>query len=159
MKLTALFTAALLSISVLQNNASPLSDLMEQHEVSWMIGSWSAGDGRVKVSYEWRVDKNAIAVKFEAGDRSAEGMIALKPGTEQAHYMAVDNKGGISKGEWVESNGNPALKVTRSGADGEAKTIAEHIKVDDKTMKVRVHKQDDSGNPGELMMELEFKKQ
>ena len=159
MKLTALLAAALLGLSSFQAPASPLSDLAEQEGVAWMIGSWSAAEGKVKVSYDWRVDKNAIGVKFEAGDRKAEGMMALKPGTQQVHYMAVDSSGAVSRGEWVESNGHPALKTTKISAEGETKTIAEHIKVDDTTMKVKVYTQDDSGNAGELLMEADFKKQ
>lgn len=158
MKLTALLAAAVLSFSAMQATASPLSDLADQEGLGWMMGAWSGAEGRVKVSYEWRVDKNGIAVKFEAGERTAEGLMALKPGTQEVHYMAVDNKGAISKGQWVESNGSPALKATRISEEGEVKTIAEHIKVDDNTMKVKVFKQDDSGNAGELLMELELKK-
>lgn len=124
-----------------------------------MVGTWTGAEGKVKVTYEWRVEKNAIGVKFEAGERTAEGMMALKPGTQEVHYMAVDSKGAVSKGQWVESNGSPALKTTRISEEGEVKTIAEHIKVDDNTMKVKIFKQDDSGNAGELMMEVEFKKQ
>lgn len=158
MKLTALIAAAVLAFSAMQAPASPLSDLAEQEGLTWMVGTWSGAEGKVKVTYEWRVDKNAIGVKFEAGPRTAEGLMALKPGTQEVHYMTVDSEGAISKGQWVESNGSPALKVTRISADAEAKTIAEHVKVDDSTMKVKVFKQDDSGNAGELLMELELKK-
>jgi hypothetical protein len=159
MKYTAIATAALLALTSLHAAASPMSDLTEQHGVSWMIGTWTGGEGKVKVSYEWRVGKHAIAVKFEAGDRTAEGMMALKPGTQEVIYMAVDDTGGVSRGTWVESNGHPALKVTREQDSGETKTIAEHIKVDDSTMKVKVFKQDASGAAGDLMMEFEMKKQ
>ncbi len=159
MKFKTLLTAVLLSLSPLSAPASPLSDLAEQHGVAWMMGSWTGAEGKIKLTYEWRVDKNAIAVKFEAGERTAEGIMALKPGTEEVHYMAVDSKGSVTRGEWIEHNGNPAIKSTRISSEGETKTILEHIKVDASTLKVKIYKQDDSGKAGDLAMEVEFKKQ
>jgi hypothetical protein len=138
--------------------ASPLSDLVEQQQVEWLLGSWTSTDGNVKLSYEYRVEKNIIGVKFKGGDREAEGMIALKPGTNESVYVAVDNRGAISKGTWSEHDGNPLLKTTVTGEQGEMKLASEHIKVDADTMRVKVYKQDEAGEPGELLIELEMKR-
>lgn len=156
----ATFAAALAIGSLCQPlAASPLSDLVKQQEVNWMMGSWATADGKVKFSYRWRLDKNAIGIKFEAGERAAEGMMALKPGSQEVHQVTVDNAGGVTTGQWIDLNGNPALKSTHLGERGEIKTVTEHIKVDNDTMKVRIYKQDDAGNAGDLAMEIEFKRQ
>ncbi len=136
--------------------ASPLSDSLEESGVTWMIGSWATADGAVKVTYEWRLDRHAIGVKFSGGGRDAEGMIVLKPGSKQAMYVAADSNGGVSKGAWSEYQGHPLLKTTYSTADKELKTATEHIKVSADTMAVKLYKQNDSGEPGEVMLELEF---
>ena len=157
MKALIFASALLFACPVLQPVfASPLSDVAGEAGVEWMIGSWATADGNVKVAYDWRLDKNAIGVKFAPGDREAEGMIALKPGTTTAAYMAVDNQGGISKGEWSEYQGNPLLKTTHVSSEGEKKTAVEHIKVDAGTMKIKVYKLNDSGDPGDLLVELEM---
>lgn len=145
--------AALLSSAF----ASPLSDLMEKHGLTWMVGKWQTSGSNVSLSYDWRVDKNVLAVAFSAGERESEGMIALKPGSTEAKYMAVDSKGSVSHGGWSEHNGNPLLKTTTMTAEGETRTMAvEHIKVDADTMKVVVYKTDSSGTIGDQLMEAEF---
>lgn len=159
MKLITLLAAALISFVSLKASASPFADLANEKDAEWIIGTWTAAEGKFKVTYEWRLEKHAIAVKFEGGGRSSEGMMALKPGTKEVHYMGVDSLGAISLGQWVESNGHPALKTTRVDSNGETKVIAEHIKVDEKTFKTRLLKQNDAGEAGELIGELEFKKQ
>ena len=148
--------AALLSSAF----ASPLSDLMEKHGLTWMVGKWQTSGGNVSLSYDWRVDKNALAVAFSAGERESEGLIALKPGSTEAKYMAVDSQGGVIHGAWSEHNGNPLLKTTTMTTDGETRTMAiEHIKVDADTMKVVVYKTDSSGTIGDQLMEAEFIRQ
>ena len=140
--------------------ASPLSDLTSQHGLDWMLGKWVSADGNVKVAYEWKLDKAAIGLTFSMGDRKAEGFMVLRPGTETVEYGAVDSTGAVTRGQWVESpGGNPALKATRTATEGEMKTYAEHVKVDDDTMKVKVFRQNDSGGAGELLVEVEFKKE
>lgn len=140
--------------------ASPLSDLTTRHGLDWMLGKWVSADGNVKVAYEWKLDKAAIGLNFAMGDRKAEGFMVLRPGTETVEYGAVDSTGAVTRGQWVESpGGNPALKATRTAVEGEMKTYAEHVKVDDDTMTVKVFRQDDSGGAGELMVEVEFKRQ
>lgn len=142
----------------LPTQASPLSDLVDQHQVGWLLGKWTSTDGSVKLTYEYRLDKNLIGVKFKIGDREAEGMIALKPGTRESVYVAVDSQGRVSKGTWGGHEGNPLLKTSVSGQEGEMKIASEHIHVDADTMRVKVYKQDESGAPGEVMAELEMKR-
>ncbi len=160
MKSSILASILLLACSALTlpSQASPLSDFVDQQDVGWILGAWASTDGNVKLAYEYKLDKHAIGVKFTAGDREAEGMIVLKPGTDESIYMAIDNKGGISKGSWSEYQGNPLLKTTIQTEDKEIKMATEHIKVDADTIKIIVHKQTDSGEPGEVMVELEMKR-
>ena len=155
-----ILAALTLSASAALVCASPLSDLLEQHELGWIIGKWSADSGGATLSYQWKVDKNAIGVSLTMGEREAEGMIALKPGTTEAKYMAVDSKGAVSMGQWAEHNGHPTLKVKTATTEGETRSMAaEHIKVDEDTMKVIVHRMDESGEVGEQVMEVEFRRQ
>jgi hypothetical protein len=112
----------------------------------------------VKLVYEYRLEKNIIGVNFKAGDRESEGMIALKPGTQESLYMSVDSQGSVSKGAWKEHEGNPLLKTTINGQEGEIKIASEHINVDANTMRVKVYKQNDSGDLGEVMVEVELKR-
>ena len=152
---SALFLTSFVTLPL---QASPLSDLVETHNLGWLLGSWATGDGNVKLVYEYRLDKNIIGVKFQMDGREAEGMIALKPGTQESLYVAVDNEGGVSRGTWKEHEGNPLLKVTISGREGEMKIASEHINVDANTMRVRVYKQNESTDPGEIIVEVELKR-
>lgn len=158
MKLPAFLAAVTLATATLLA-ASPLSDLVDQAGATWMLGQWASADGQVKVTYEWHLDQHAIAVKFTAAERSAEGMMALKPGSGEVHYVAVDNSGAVTTGRWIESNGNPTLQATRHADSGESKILVEHRKADDQTMKVTIHRQNDDGTPGEFLMEAELKRQ
>jgi hypothetical protein len=158
MKLPAFLAAFTLAAATLLP-ASPLSELVDQAGASWMLGPWASADGQVKLTYEWRLDQQAIAVKFTAGERCAEGMMALKPGTGEVHYVAVDNSGAVTTGRWIESNGNPTLQATKHADSGDLTILAEHRKVDEQTMKVTVYRQNDDGNPGEFLMEAELKRQ
>jgi hypothetical protein len=129
--------------------ADSLGALVEQHGLSWIIGKWEAktenGDA-LKVEYEWCLDKHAIRVKFSMPDRETEGLIGLKPGTSEAMYVGLDSKGGGTMGKWVEFNDHPTLKVKHKSADDQENSMAsEHVKVDDDTMKVILHKVDDAG--------------
>ncbi len=146
------------ALLTLPAQASPLSDLVDQQQAGWLLGSWTSSDGNVKITYEYRLEKNIIGVKFKAGDRKAEGMIALNPGTQESLYVAVDNQGAVSKGAWTKHEGNPLLKTTVLGEQGEMKTASEHIKVDADTMRIKVYQQDESGEPGEFLIELELKR-
>jgi hypothetical protein len=157
MKSSILASLAALATLLSSALASPLSDLVEKHGLSWMVGKWETAGGEASLAYEWRVEKNVLAVAFSAGERESEGMIALKPGSTEAKYMAVDSKGSVSHGGWSEHNGNPLLKTTTMTAEGESRTMAvEHIKVDADTMKVVVYKTDSSGTIGDQLMEAEF---
>ena len=153
-------SAVLLATSslILPTQASPLSDLIESHSLNWLLGSWASGDGNVKLTYEYRLDKAIIGVKFAMGDSTAEGMIALKPGTQESIYVSVDSKGNVSKGTWAEHEGHPLLKTTITGEEGEMKMASEHINVDTETMKVKVYRQNDAGDPGEVLAEVELKR-
>lgn len=139
------FTPAALTL-----RAESLGEMAASAGVEWVIGNWESEDGNISVSYKWKLDKNAIAVVFKAPDREAEGMIARKPGTDDVIYAAVDNKGGMSTGKWIEYNGNPTLVTTHKDADGgEKKMAAQHIKTDDDTFTVKLSAVGDDGQPDE----------
>ncbi|MBP7948514.1 MAG: hypothetical protein KA004_02580 [Verrucomicrobiales bacterium] len=159
MKLLSLLSAALLA-SPFATTASPLSDLAAQFGVEWMLGTWTDASGEaIVLTYEWRLEKNAIALKLKAPDNEAEGMTVLQPGTDQIHYVSVDSKGGIAKGNWFEHAGNPALRVTYVNPEGESKTmVVEHVKVDADTMKVKLYNGEDPDTAEAHEIELKRKK-
>ena len=60
------------------------------------------------------------------------------------------------KGVGVRISGHPPLKNDQGLQGGGKKTAVEHIKVDAGTMKIKVYKLNDSGDPGDLLVELEI---
>jgi hypothetical protein len=128
--------------------AETLAEAAAAAGTDWMIGSWATEDGNASVSYTWKLDNYAIGVLLKVGDRQAEGMIARKPGTDEILYVAADNKGGLSKGKWIEFNDNPTLVSSHTDAEGkERKMAAEHVKTDADTMTVKLYAVGDDGKP------------
>ena len=160
---TTLLLIGLLTLSPLTAalRADSLGEKAAKAGTDWMIGKWATEDGKVTISYTWKLDKNAVAVAFKLGDRETEGMIQLKPGTEKAVYNAADNKGGMTTGEWIAYNDHPTLVSTHTDTEGkEMKMAAEHIKTDDTTMTVKLYRVDGAGKPeGDPVREVVFKKQ
>ena len=149
MKTAALIFALLtLTPATLTVRAETLGEMAASAGVEWIIGKWASEDGNVSISYTWKLDKNAIGVVFKSPEKEAEGLIAHKPGTKDVIYAAVDNKGGLTAGKWIEHDGNPTLIVTHTEADGtEKKMAAQHIKTDDATMTVKLSAVGDDGKP------------
>jgi hypothetical protein len=159
---TAAFVLSLFSLmaspSVLR--AETLAEAAAAAGTDWMIGSWATEDGNASISYTWKLDNYAVAVVLKFGDRQAEGMIARKPGSDEVLYVAADNRGGLSKGKWIEFNDNPTLVSIHTNAEGtERKMAAEHIKTDADTMTVKVYGVGDDGKPeGAVLREVVFKR-
>jgi hypothetical protein len=153
-QLIAIF--ATLSISTLLN-ASPLSDLVQESKADWMMGTWKR-EG-VTLSFDYKLDKHAIEMKYEIGEVKGQGMIAMTPGEEAPDYLAADDRGGVAKGKWDETDGNPTLKLKHTDADGNVKQLAVvYSKVDDQTMKVSIRQLNDAGETEGDPMEVELKK-
>ena len=147
---TAILLIALFAIHPFSTTlrAETLAEMAAKAGTEWMIGKWTSEDGNVSVSYEWKLNKNAVAFTFKMGERESEGMMMRKPGTDQVIYSAADNRGGMSTGTWIEFNGNPTLIATHTNAEGtERKMATEHIKTDDKTMTVKLHAVGSDGKP------------
>jgi hypothetical protein len=125
----------------------------------WMIGKWATEDGAVATTYEWRLDKNAVAVTLRIGSQSAEGMFARKPGGDDVIYGAVDNEGGMSTGKLIDYNGNPTLVVTHVSAEGrESRVALQHIR-NGETMTVKMHGLGPDGLPDPTVkQEVVFKR-
>lgn len=141
----ALFTLAPCTFNA---RAGTLAEMAAAAGTDWIIGSWASEDGNVSLTYSWKLDKHAVGVTFKAGEREAEGMIALKPGTDKVIYGSVDNQGAVTSGKWEEYNGNPTLFSTTTKADGtENKIAAEHIKTDADTLTVKLYAVGDDGKP------------
>jgi hypothetical protein len=149
----------ILSLALLApTQASPLADALKEHNLNWLLGKW--GNDNVHISYEWKLDQQAIGVKFNSAERNAEGMIVLKPGTTEALYGAVDNQGGVSQGKWVEYNHHATLKVKHTDATGTTSGMAiEHFQGAGNTMKIIIHKTDSHGEPEAEGMEVELQRE
>jgi hypothetical protein len=159
-------TILLLSLLALAPLSSPvraesLGEMAASAGVEWAMGKWASEDGNVSLSYTWRLEKHAIAVTFKMGEREAEGMMMLKPGTKDVIYGAVDNKGGLTTGKWIDFNGVPTLVTTHTDAEGnERKMAAQHIKTDADTLTVKISGVDSDGKPDESQSrEVVFKRQ
>lgn len=150
----------LLSVAALSGaaQASPLSNFAEQAGVTWLIGKWATVDGAVKMSFEWRLDKQVIATKMTLPDREAEGTIALKPATTEANMISVDSKGAVSMGRWSEYEGHPLLKSTIESENGKMKLATRYIKQSDDSFEVKVYRQGEAGQLGEFVVGAEFKR-
>ncbi len=145
MKLIKVILAAvLLTAFNFSASAGALGDLAAKHGLEWIIGSWVDKDTNgsvVKLEYEWRLDKNAIAVKSHSPENDSEGIIALRPGTEEVGEIVVDSKGGAGMGKWLEHDGRATLKLKYKSAVGEEKELAIGIeKIDQNTIQIYIHK-------------------
>jgi hypothetical protein len=161
MKTAALILALLtFAPSALTVHADTLAEMAAAAGTDWIIGSWATEDGNVSIAYTWKLDKHAVGVNFKLGDREAEGMIVVKPGTKDVVYGAVDNQGSVTHGKWVAFHDNPTLFSTQTKADGtETKMAAEHIKTDADTMTVKLYAIGDDGKPDESKVhEVTFKR-
>ena len=151
--LKSLLAAALITALVSSTNAGTLGDLAVKHSMEWIIGSWvdkETNGSIVKLEYEWRLDKNAIAVKSHTPESDSEGLIALRPGTDGVGQIVVDSKGGAAMGQWIEHESHPTLKLKHTSASGEEKQMAIGFeKIDEETLKIHAYKVDASGEIGE----------
>lgn len=149
----SVFTAVLLAGGSVVARAESLGDIIAQQGLDWIIGAWSDkgtnGQG-LKMSYEWRLDKHAIAVKVQTPERNVEGIIARNPKSGDVGYVAVDNQGGGALGKFSKEDDKIILKLSYQGSDGESGRIAiVHEKSEGEGIKITVHKLDESGNIGE----------
>jgi hypothetical protein len=151
-RLVVLAVAALAAVSTTVRGES-LGDLIAQHGVGWIIGNWAdkaTGGQGLKVSFEWRLDKHAVAVKVQTPARQAEGIIARNPKSGDVGYVAVDNQGGGALGKFSEEDGKVVLKLSYQAGDGESGRLAiVHEKVEGDSIKISIHKLDESGTVGE----------
>lgn len=149
---TAAFLLALFCLTTAAPTlrAGSLSEIVSSAGTEWMMGKWTSEDGNITLSYTWKLNKNAVAMAFQMGDRESEGMSVLKPGSDEVVYGSVDNEGTVSSGKWGEFNSNPTLFTTTTKQDGTARKMAiEHIKTDAGTMTVKLYAIGDDGKPDE----------
>jgi hypothetical protein len=128
--------------------AATLGEIVSSSGLEWMVGKWASEDGNVTFSHTWKLDKHALAVTFKMGGRTSEGMIMVKPGTDQVIFGAVDNQGGMTVGEWTTLNGNPTLISTHTDPEGKVRKMAvEYVHTDDETLTVKIHQVGEDGQP------------
>ena len=126
-----------------------LGDVVREKGLEPFIATWgdkaTNGDS-VKVSYEWKLDHQAISVKLEMNDRRSEGMIFLDPKTHGITHIAMDTNGGLTSGTWTIEEDRVVLKFTYTDRNGETRKGAiAHEKVDADTIRVKMHKVSDAG--------------
>lgn len=141
--------------------AATLGEMVRSADLEWMVGKWANEDGNVTFSYTWKLDKHALAVTFKMGEVESEGMILVKPGTDDIIHGAADNKGGMTVGKWTTLNDNPTLISTHTDAEGNVRKMAvEYVKTDANTITVKLHAVGDDGQPAPAAdREVIFKRQ
>lgn len=145
----ALFLSLAPGFTTPVNAADSLSDIIREENLESFIAAWgdkATNGGSVKVSYEWRLDRQAIGVKVELDDRRVEGMIFLDPKSHDITHISMDTNGGKTVGAWTIEEDRVVLKFTYTDRSGETKKGAlAHEKVDADTIRVKMHKVSDSG--------------
>ena len=146
-----------------QAGAESLGEKVGAIGADWIIGTWvdapTAGLG-FKVTYEWRLDKHAIALKAVAGDRQSEGLIAVNPRNGDVGIMVVDNRGGGAMGKVTAEDGKIILTVKYSDGEGnDGKVALVHEKKADSKVLVTIYSLNDSGGLGEKRDSIELTKQ
>ena len=129
--------------------ADSLGDIIRQEGLEPFIATWgdkATNGDTAKITYEWRLDRQAISVKLVMGDRATEGMIAVDPKTGGITYTAVDNKGGVTSGVWTIADSRVILKFTYTDRNGDTtKAAITHEKADADTLRVKMNRVGDSG--------------
>jgi hypothetical protein len=141
--------------------AATLGEMTRAAGFEWIIGKWTSENGNASFSYTWKLDEHAVAVTFKMGDRESEGLILVKPGTDQVVYGGADNKGGMIIGAWTKFNDHPTLISTYTDVDGtERKMAVEYLKTDDQTLTAKVYAVGQDGQPdATTVREVVFKRQ
>lgn len=161
--LLTLVGAGLLSAaSLLPLRAESLSDLVSQAGLEWLIGRWEArseSGPSTTLAYEWRLEKNAVAVHFDSPDMASEGLIGRNPKSGDVGYVGINNRGGGAMGRLTAEDGRLRMDlktVTGEGKEGRLAII--HEKVDEDTMKVILRRVGEDGQPGDVMDTVQFKR-
>jgi len=118
-------------------------DLAKEYGVDWLAGRWTAttDDGtEIQLVYRWELEGHLLSFDFKMGEYVSRGMIFFVPGEEKVVQVAVDNRGGRSKGTWEEQDSKLVSKSERIDADGNVqKSAAVYTKVDAKTIKIALY--------------------
>ena len=141
---TVLWAAAILVIwsgsAVAQQS---FRNLAKEYGCDWLAGRWTAttDDGtEIQLVYRWELEGHLLSVDFKMGEYVSRGMIFFIPGEEKVVQVAVDNRGGRSKGTWEEQDSKLVSKSERIDADGNVqKSAAVYTKVDAKTIKIALY--------------------
>jgi hypothetical protein len=161
MKKLLSLAAALALTALISTRAENLGELVAGKGVEWIIGNWedtATGGQTLKLTYEWRLDKNAIAMKVQTPDMEVEGLIARNPKNGDVGYVAVDNRGGGAIGKITrDDEGRVVMMANIQRANGDSSRMGiVHEKKDASTIKVSVHSVGESGELGELRDTVEL---
>ena len=142
---------------------SALSRMVEEGDTNWLFGRWKATTDEgmdISLAYQWRLDKNMIAVYFRMGEHSYQGMISCVPGKEEVAEFGVDNEGNTVKVAWDASWDGLVSKrsITKANGDTEGMGVV-YSKVDKDTMKVEVFGMEYGNLSSQSMGSLNFKRQ
>jgi hypothetical protein len=126
-----------------------LSDLVQEANAGWMIGSWKAttdDGGTFSMTFSWDLDKHVIVLHGKGDDLEFKGYSALQPGTDQVSYFGFDNRGVVSQGKWSMENDELTLRVESQTDEGVRKMAAVFVSGSGGGLVVRLHRLDDSGD-------------
>lgn len=150
MKTPHLFLALAASLLTTMAQAQQtLSDLVQEANAGWMMGSWKAtadDGGTFNLSFSWDLDKHVIVLHGKGDDVEFKGYSALEPGSDQVSYVGFDNRGTITKGKWGVENEELVLRVESQSDERTWKMAAVFTSADGGNLNLRLHRLDESGN-------------
>jgi hypothetical protein len=112
-----------------------VGDLLREHRWHLIIGTWVDEDtrgGTIKVTYAWKFKDQLIQVTSKIGDRKTVGLMGLNRKTGDVYYLAGDDEGGCSRGQWEIEAGDAILNLAHVNAEGQESeaSIRHHLKND-----------------------------
>ena len=150
MKTQHLFLALAASLLTTMAQAQQtLSDLVQEANAGWLIGSWKATTdegGTFDLSFSWDLDKHVILLHGKGDDFEFKGFSALEPGSDEVSYVGFDSRGAVSKGKWALENNDLVLRVETRTEERTWKMAAVFASAAGGGLNLRLHPLDEWGN-------------
>ncbi len=145
-KLFVILAACLLTWSTQAQQT--LSDLVQEANAGWMMGSWKAttdDGGTFTLGFSWDLDKHVIVLHGKGDDMEFKGYSVLEPGSAEVTYIGFDARGAVSKGKWGMEDNELVLRVESKTDRGTWKMAAVFTAASGGGLNLRLHRLDDWG--------------
>ena len=160
-KLTSLIIFVGLAINVSGQEAfNSLKEAMDAAKTHWMMGDWerkrSNGDTEI-LSYKWAVKDNVVSVQRKSdGEINSQGLIGLDLESNKVVGKMMGKRAGMSS-EWlmIEDKLFEKIEGSMKLANGQIQSFSvyrHHRQIDKNTMEASMHKINDDGSAGEVIV-------